>query len=69
MVTSILGRSKFTNQFNITTMNNWKHSIVFKPSTNFTYDELQQWSHSELVERVKLLQDYINNVLVEQENK
>ena len=50
-------------------MNNWKHSIVFKPSTNFTYDKLQQWSHSELVEQVKLLQDYINNVLVEQENK
>ena len=43
-------------------MSNWKHSTVFKPSTNFKDYQLQEWSHSELVEQVKLLQDYINNV-------
>ena len=40
---------------------NWKYLTVFKPTTNFDYNQLQQWSHSELIEQVQLLQDYINN--------
>ena len=50
-------------------MTNWKHSTVFKPNTNLKYHQLEEWPHSKLVKQVKLLQDYINNVLVEQENK
>lgn len=30
-------------------------------TTNFDYNQLQQWSHSELIEQIQLLQDYINN--------
>jgi len=38
----------------------WKHSTVFKPTTNLNSDQLQQWSQDRLIEQVKLLQDYIN---------
>jgi hypothetical protein len=30
-------------------------------TTNFDYNLLQQWSNSELIEQILLLQDYINN--------
>ena len=30
-------------------------------TTNFDYNQLQQFSHSELIEQVLMLQDYINN--------
>ncbi len=30
-------------------------------TTTFEYNLLQQWSNSELIEQILLLQDYINN--------
>lgn len=30
-------------------------------TTTFDYNLLQQWSNSELIEQILLLQDYINN--------
>ena len=30
-------------------------------TTNFDYNQLQQWSNSELIEQILLLQDFINN--------
>ena len=29
-------------------------------TTNFDYNQLQQWSNSELIEQILLLQDFIN---------
>lgn len=29
-------------------------------TTDFNYDQLQQWSNSDLIEQILLLQDYIN---------
>ena len=30
-------------------------------TTNFDYNQLQQWAEWELIEQILLLQDYINN--------
>jgi len=30
-------------------------------TTNFEYNQLQQWAEWELIEQILLLQDYINN--------
>ena len=29
-------------------------------TTDFNYDQLQQWSNSDLIEQILLLQDFIN---------
>ena len=32
-------------------------------TTNLNYNQLQEWSNSELIEQILLLQDFINNII------
>jgi len=40
--------------------NIYESKIIIIMTTNFDYNQLQQWSNSDLIEQILLLQDFIN---------
>ena len=50
----------FTDKIRMHVDNIYESKIIIIMTTNLNYNQLQEWSNSDLIEQILLLQDFIN---------